>query len=60
MEILKIILKNTVLSILVLAGFIILCLIPNALMWLSTQIGYITTMAILVGIIYIIATSNNK
>ena len=60
MEIIKNILKS-ILCIILLLGFILLLHgILALLSWLSTQIGFITTLAILVGIIYLVATSNKK
>lgn len=60
MEILKIIIEAVLGTVLLLALLVLITALPEVFNWLSEQIGYITTMAILVGIIYLIATSNNK
>lgn len=60
MEIIKIIIEAVLGTVLLLALLVLITALPEVFNWLSEQIGYITTMAILVGIIYIIATSNNK
>lgn len=60
MEILKIIIEAVLGTVLLLALLVLITALPEVFNWLSEQIGFITTMAILVGIIYIIATSNNK
>ena len=60
MEIIKIIVEAVLGTILLLALVVLLHALPEGLIWLSEQIGFITTIFILVGIIYIIATSNNK
>lgn len=60
MEIIKIIVEAILGTILLLALVVLLHAIPEGLIWLSEQIGFITTMTILVGIIYLIATSNTK
>ena len=60
MEIIKIIIEGVLGTILLLALLVLMMAIPEFLEWLSDQIGFITTMGILVGIIYLIATSNNK
>lgn len=60
MEIIKIIIEGVLGTILLLALLVLMMAIPEFLEWLSDQIGFITTMGIIVGIIYIIATSNNK
>ena len=60
METIKIILKS-ILCIILLLGFILLLHgILVLLSWLSIQIGFITTLAILVGIIYLVATSSKR
>ena len=56
MEIIKIIIEAVLGTVFLLALLVLITAIPEALNWLSEQIGFITTMAILVGIIYIIAT----
>lgn len=60
MEILKIIIEAVLGTVLLLALIVLITALPEVFNWLSEQIGFITTMAILVGIIYLIATSNNK
>lgn len=60
MEILKILIEAVLGTVLLLALIVLITALPEMFNWLSEQIGFITTMAILVGIIYIIATSNNK
>lgn len=60
MEILKIIIEAVLGTVLLLALIVLIHAMPAFFNWLSEQIGFITTMAILVGIIYIIATSNKK
>lgn len=56
MEILKILIEAVLGTVLLLALIVLITALPEMLNWLSEQIGFITTMAILVGIIYIIAT----
>ena len=60
MEILKILIEAVLGTVLLLALIVLITALPEMFNWLSEQIGFITTMAILVGIIYIIATYNNK
>lgn len=60
MEIIKIIIEAILGTVLMLALIILVHAIPEFLEWLFDQIGFITTMGILVGIIYLIATSNTK
>lgn len=56
MEIIKIIIEAVLGTVLLLALLVLITALPEVFNWLSEQIGFITTMAILVGIIYIIAT----
>lgn len=56
MEILKIIIEAVLGTVFLLALIVLVHAMPVFFNWLSEQIGLITTMAILVGIIYIIAT----
>ena len=60
MEIIKIIIEAVLGTVLLLALIVLVHAMPVLFNWLSEQIGFITTMAILVGIIYLIATSNKK
>lgn len=60
MEILKIIIEAVLGTVLLLALLVLITALPEVFNWLSEQIGFITTMAILMGIIYLITTSNNK
>lgn len=60
MEIIKIIIEAVLGTVLLLALIVLIHAMPVFFSWLSEQIGFITTMVILVGIIYLIATSNNK